>query len=223
MAVDGALLESAVDRGVATLRLYGWAEPTLSLGHFQPWNDPGLEQTLAALPRVRRLSGGGAIVHHHELTYSCALPPQHELAKSPRRLYRVVHEAVLAALQELGITAALRGEPERHRDGHFLCFLRGDPHDLLVGGSKILGSAQRRRRGAVLQHGAVLLRRSSYAPDIPGLDELCLRAPGAAKLFEPLSAALERVLGDTAVAGELTSAERERIDRSIAQGDWTGE
>src|SRR5436853_2225235 len=74
MAADEAMLETASERGLASLRFYTWTEPTVSLGYFQP--SEGREQVpnLAALAWVRRSTGGAAIVHHHELTYSFALP-----------------------------------------------------------------------------------------------------------------------------------------------------
>src|SRR6266567_4064320 len=71
MAADEALLESASERGVASLRFYTWSEPTLSLGYFQPSARP---LAVRSLPWLRRSSGGAAIVHHHELTYALALP-----------------------------------------------------------------------------------------------------------------------------------------------------
>ncbi|HEX6986574.1 MAG TPA: hypothetical protein VF170_14425 [Planctomycetaceae bacterium] len=176
MAFDEALLEAAVSRGEATLRVYRWSEPTLSLGYFQKSPPPDLPEPLLALPRVRRLTGGGAILHHHEWTYSCAVPKGHPLAARSEVLYDAAHEALIAAFADLGVAASLRGEADRAADANFLCFLRGDPRDVLVAGRKVVGSAQRRRRGAVLQHGSVLLRRSPLAPDVPGLEDL---APAA--------------------------------------------
>src|SRR3954469_17858125 len=75
MARDEALLHSAADRGVASLRFYTWTEPTLSLGYFQPAAVREGSAALAGLPWVRRSTGGDAIVHHRELTYALALPP----------------------------------------------------------------------------------------------------------------------------------------------------
>src|SRR4051812_24837067 len=72
MAADEAMLESAAGRGLASLRFYTWTGPTVSLGYFQP--SAGRETKLAALPWVRRSTGGAAILHHRELTYSFALP-----------------------------------------------------------------------------------------------------------------------------------------------------
>src|SRR5882724_9809402 len=74
MAVDEALLESAAVDGIATLRLYQWSEPTLSLGYFQPAADRQTHPASRECPLVRRASGGGAILHDRELTYSLAIP-----------------------------------------------------------------------------------------------------------------------------------------------------
>ncbi len=172
MAVDEALLEAALERGECTVRWYRWREATVSLGYFQAAEAGEAIPELSGLPIVRRLTGGGAILHHHEWTYSCSLPAGHPLAESPGQIYDRVHEQVVAALAEQGIRCALRGEALPDREGTFLCFGRGDPRDIVLNGHKILGSAQRRRRGAVLQHGSLLLRRSEHAPQFPGLLDL---------------------------------------------------
>ncbi|HSQ54269.1 MAG TPA: lipoate--protein ligase family protein, partial [Gemmata sp.] len=75
MAGDETMLESASERGIATLRFYTWTEPTLSLGYFQPAAD---REQLSPVPWVRRSTGGAGIVHHRELTYSFALPAKPE-------------------------------------------------------------------------------------------------------------------------------------------------
>ena len=84
MAVDEVLMGTASERAALTLRLYRWSAATVSLGHFQDQAKQQRDPRLASLPTVRRLSGGGAILHHHEQTYSCSLPPSHPLAQQPR-------------------------------------------------------------------------------------------------------------------------------------------
>ncbi len=74
MAVDEALLMDAVENGVATLRFYQWSEPTLSLGYFQRYSDREQHAASRKCAVVRRQSGGGAILHDRELTYSLMLP-----------------------------------------------------------------------------------------------------------------------------------------------------
>lgn len=172
MAVDEALLESAAGGGPTTLRLYQWETATVSLGYFQR-ETPEIEPDgrFHGLPAVRRLSGGGAILHDRELTYSVTIPETHPLAETPTRLYDVVHASIAAALAEWGITVEPRGVTDEGNKT-FLCFARGDRRDLVCKGFKVVGSAQRRRGRAILQHGSVLLSRSPWAPEFPGLAEL---------------------------------------------------
>ncbi|MEM9701346.1 MAG: lipoate--protein ligase [Planctomycetota bacterium] len=176
MAADAALLDAAAD-GTLGGRWYRWSEPTVSLGHFQKGRALN-EADLPDLPWVRRLSGGGAIVHHHEWTYALAVPRGHALAQSPERFYEAVHGELITALGSSGVSARLRGErsAESPRPDPALCFLRSDPRDIVTADRhgfvwKIVGSAQRRRKGAVLQHGSLLIAASPYAADLPGLRE----------------------------------------------------
>ncbi|MBA4062296.1 MAG: lipoate--protein ligase family protein [Isosphaera sp.] len=169
MAADEALL-GAADRGAASFRFYTWSEPTLSLGYFQP--SAGRDHPpLAALPWVRRPTGGAGIVHHHELTYCFALPAEAARASADSWVCRF-HRLVRAALADRGVASRLVVCGEEQKLGDVLCFLHHTPGDLAVGGSKIAGSAQRKFRGALLQHGSILLRRSLSAPELPGVCDL---------------------------------------------------
>jgi lipoate-protein ligase A len=177
MAIDEALLESAGRDDGWTLRFYGWSEPTLSLGYFQSIESRRSHAASGPCPVVRRQSGGGAIVHDMELTYALVAPIGHALARDSQRLYRAVHGAFVQALEAVGITARMydpAADAVRMPDAEepFLCFERRAAGDLVVGGAKIGGSAQRRRLGAVLQHGSVLIARSNSAPELPGIEEL---------------------------------------------------
>ena len=102
MAVDEALLKSANDSGQVTLRFYQWAAPTLSLGYFQKSADRALHRTSLGCEMVRRSSGGGAIVHDRELTYSLSLPGTNRWSSKQNDLYGSVHEAIVNYLQEIG-------------------------------------------------------------------------------------------------------------------------
>jgi lipoate-protein ligase A len=164
MARDEALLQRVACRDVAsTMRLYQWDPSTLSLGYFQPYADVLTQPpTIQAMPVVRRLTGGGAIIHENELTYSLTLPNDHPLlADGPVRLYELVHDAAIEMLAAAGIAAQRAGcnEPSggNAQRGPFLCFQRRHNLDVVVGHRKILGSAQRRTTGAVLQHGSLQL------------------------------------------------------------------
>ena len=176
MAVDEVLLESAIDDGVATLRWYTWCEPTVSLGYFQREADVRSDPRLANLPRVRRLSGGGTLVHDRELTYSLTLPGSQRLIERPPELYRLVHLAVADEFVRRGVNLELRGSTVKRTEEPVLCFAREDEHDLVLMGRKVLGSAQRRRRGAILQHGGLLLKASAVTPELPGIGDLCPQA-----------------------------------------------
>src|ERR1700682_6410647 len=92
MAVDQALLEHAASGGW-TLRFYSWIEPTLSLGYFQAHRDRRTHTASRGLPLVRRASGGGAIVHDHELTYSLSGPAPSTRSSATRRRFCAVHAA----------------------------------------------------------------------------------------------------------------------------------
>ncbi len=174
MAVDEALLESALATGDITLRIYQWETATVSLGYFQRLANRQSHAESLACPLVRRQSGGGAIVHDAELTYSLTLPPRHPWAAHPQRLYNAVHKSLIATLAQWRVTATMNCDPPQTEPSQepFLCFSRRAAGDVLVGDAKVIGSAQRRSHGAVLQHGSVLLQRSTAAPQLPGIEEL---------------------------------------------------
>lgn len=197
MATDEALLERAVHEGIATVRIYRWELPTVSLGYFQK-NE--VHASLAHLPRVRRLTGGGAILHHREITYSCALPADHPLADQSEQLYETVHTAIIDCLASHGAPLQMRGTTVHAEGGFhaepFLCFGRQDARDLVVAERKVVGSAQRRRRGAMLQHGSIVLEQSPFSIDFPGIRDLFpdSRWPAAEELMRELGSGLAAAL-----------------------------
>jgi lipoyl(octanoyl) transferase len=174
MALDEALLDAVATGQPGTLlRTYGWSVPTLSLGYFQRLAQVRADSRWQAAAIVRRPTGGGAIWHDHEVTYALALPKKHPLARPGTQLYRAVHAAIASGLVEFGIRADRRGEvfppDDCEQSRPLLCFTDRSAEDILFDGTKVVGSAQRRRGGAVLQHGSVLLRRSYQTPELPGL------------------------------------------------------
>lgn len=174
MAVDEALVDSAAHRGHATLRFYQWRPATLSLGYFQRASERQRHPASGDCPLVRRASGGGAIVHDQELTYSLAVPQDHPLAADAPALYRRVHQTLIDVFHTHSVRAnfCMGAGPESAAEQPFLCFQRRSPGDLLLKGEKIVGSAQRRRRGAILQHGSILLATSAWAPELPGIRDI---------------------------------------------------
>jgi lipoate-protein ligase A len=210
MAVDEVLLETALQEGLCTLRWYRWGQATLSLGYFQRLEAADSGAILRDLPVVRRLSGGGAIVHDRELTYSCALPASHPFVREPRKIYTSVHLTVIELLASYGISATLRGQSLSGLEGEFLCFGRGDQDDVVIGSEKILGSAQRRRKGAVLQHGSLVLQRSDAAPQFPGIFDLAGLAFEPPDLLDQLVVRTSRLISDSPARGTLSAAELAR-------------
>jgi lipoate-protein ligase A len=166
MAADEALLQGAAERGVASLRFYAWSEPTVSLGYFQP-----AAARLAGLPWVRRSTGGAALVHHHEVTYALALPPGRPWQTPGESWICRFHHLVTVALATVGAETRPVQCGDERKLGDVLCFLHQTPGDLLAGASKVVGSAQRKQKGALLQHGGILLAQSEHTPQLPGLLE----------------------------------------------------
>ena len=183
MSMDAALLQIAAERERSTVRIYQWSEPTVTVGYFQ-----GLTQSPGSpfpeLPVVRRLSGGGAILHDQEITYSVVLPASHAARQHPSAVYETVHRAIIELLIAAGVPCRLRSEfdamnpssefTESDRTAEsFLCFLRKNPNDIVhSSGRKIVGSAQRRRKGVILQHGSIILKASRLANQVQGIENL---------------------------------------------------
>jgi lipoate-protein ligase A len=227
MAVDEMLLETVDAEGGCWWRFYRWEQPTLSLGYFQTVEDRDRHMASRSCPVVRRLSGGGAILHDAELTYSFVVAADHHLAKQRERLYQTVHEALVEVLAGLGVEACPWGDrrPDASETNPFLCFQRRAPGDLVLGDVKIAGSAQRRGRDAVLQHGSVLLAQSKAAPELAGLTELSGRAIDGEVLVQPWLAALGNRLELDFAEASLSDAQRARaaalVRTKYAADDWT--
>ncbi len=243
MAVDEWLLRRAAETGQLTLRFYEWAEPTLSLGYFQAYGDRQSHAASLDLPLVRRASGGGALVHHHELTYSLAVPPGHPLATRAQDLYDAAHRSLVEVLATtvqptLGEFGRAGKTESRGTGEPFLCFSRRAQGDVIFAQTaettshalarcdKICGSAQRRQRGAVLQHGGVLLAGSPHAPELKGIREVAEQEITARDLREhwigPMTDQLGLTLarGETLTAGDCGEIEAIELGRFADRG-WT--
>lgn len=162
MAMDEVILESC-GRGetLPTLRLYAWDPPCLSLGYAQSLREvdmPRLRERGWDL--VRRPTGGKAILHTDELTYAVIGPLHHPLlAGSVLDSYRRLAQALLTALRHLGLPAEMHhAHPQQGAtQDNSVCFEAPSVYEITVGGKKLLGSAQARRRQGVLQHGTLPL------------------------------------------------------------------
>jgi len=218
MAADEALLESAATSGVTTLRFYTWEEPTLSLGYFQRLADRDGHQPSRQCALVRRCSGGGAILHDKELTYSFAAPMQAGRSAEAVAFYRAFHDTLIDQLIDSGIPARRCESPPMIAPGDqpFLCFQRRTAGDVLLGDAKIVGSAQRRRLGAVLQHGSIILETSPFAPELPGIETLSGKQIDVQELIERWTERLSVRLKLQFVAGTLTDEETRRAQSHAA-------
>jgi lipoate-protein ligase A len=158
MACDVALMERARRTGECVFRIYAWAQPTLSFGRHESAQRQYDAEAIAAavIGVVRRPTGGRALWHHREVTYSITAPlDRHEpLGASVRRFNRLL----LRALHALGVAVIEAAEPISLRPEGAACFAVPAAGELTLGGRKLVGSAQVRHDGALLQHGSILLR-----------------------------------------------------------------
>ncbi|MDX1576872.1 MAG: hypothetical protein R3266_00240 [Gemmatimonadota bacterium] len=173
MALDEAMLECARD-SVSLVRLYGWDPPCLSLGRHQAaprrWGGRDRSELVPGTDVVRRPTGGRSVFHGPEVTYAFACPDR--AWGGPKAVYRRIHRAIASGLGRLGVH--LDREPEagsgaaaaRLAPSGAACFRDPAPGEVLARGRKLVGSAQRRRRGALLQHGSILLRNHQDLGDI---------------------------------------------------------
>lgn len=201
MAVDEALLR-AVGRGDSppVLRFYAWEPWCLSLGYGQPDIDVDWDSLHAqGWQAVRRPTGGRAILHADELTYSLILPGDHPLAAgNVVESYRRLSEALLAGLHQLGVQPQALPMVEAHHNGP-VCFETPSHYEITAGGRKLVGSAQLRRAGAVLQHGSLPLGGD------PATICLALAFPDAAAREAAMARVRERATTLAAVVGQAVS------------------
>ncbi len=246
MAIDEAILNAIADGDAPpTLRFFAWEPATLSLGYGQPFADVDTARLSArGWGLVRRPTGGRAILHTDELTYSVAAPmDEPRVVGSVVESYRRLSDGLLAGLQRLGLQAhADRKDPStvtRAPDGtpimNPVCFEVPSDYEITADGRKLLGSAQVRKRGVVLQHGTLPLfgdiTRILDGLTYPDVEREALRARvrsraatladiGITASWDEAAEALARgfaeTLGLTLVRGDLTAAERADADRLVA-------
>ncbi len=198
MGVDEALLATAGGGGPPTLRLYAWSGPWLSVGYGQPEASvPAAACARAGVGVVRRPTGGRAVLHGADLTYAIAAP-EDALPPGLEGSYGLVAETLVRALRSLGV--AVEAAPRKAApgpDAAFDCFESPAADEICAGGRKLVGSAQRRVRGALLQHGSIRL-----APD----PEAARRAAGFARGVATSLAELDCPASESEVRAALEAA-----------------
>lgn len=213
MAIDVALMRRARETGETVLRVYGWEGPALSLGRNQPARGEydARRAALDGIAIVRRPTGGRALLHWREVTYSVTAPAAD--AGSLRASYGRINALLLDALRRLGVDARLAQPAGRAAVPSLApCFEAPAAGEVVAGGRKLVGSAQWREAGALLQHGSILvdddqplvaaLTRAPVPPAAPPatLRELLGRAPAASEVADALAHAV-RALEDPDVTG----------------------
>ncbi len=214
MATDHALLDRAAGprgRGEAVLRIYAWARPTLSFGLHERARIPRDAFTANAVDVVRRPTGGRALLHHREVTYSVTAPLTGGSALGLGESYRAINTLLRAALARMGVAA--EEAPRRGRAGApdgAPCFAEPNRGELVVDGRKLVGSAQRRDAHALMQHGSILLGDDQrMIARLRGDDALA--APPAATLVT----ALGREVSYREVRDALVAALEAAVDASV--------
>lgn len=203
MALDEALMARSRADGEVHVRVYGWSEPTLSFGRHQSARGRYDLRRAAELGVrfVRRPTGGRAVLHHREITY-CVAAPVGALG-SLRESYGRINRLLVDALRRLGVVAEEAGAAgPAPRPGVAPCFEEPVAGEIVAAGRKLVGSAQWRDRGALLQHGSILVD-----DDQALAGELLLSPPLAA----PSPATLTSLLGRAPSAGDFAAALGEAV------------
>lgn len=237
MALDEALMERARATGESVARVYAWSRPTISLGRNQTAKGlydldriRGLD-----LDIVRRPTGGRAILHHREITYSVTAPAGETSGLGES--YNNINAFLLDALSRLGVAATIAAPTRRSAPPSMSpCFNEPSAGELTFDGRKLAGSAQWRADGALLQHGSILIADDQSilstlaverGPDIPApatlLDALGF-APSLCDVADALTAAIESIDGVRPAQLELDDAIRARTSELVVRYNdnaWT--
>ncbi len=234
MAVDEALFYHKINGDIPpTLRIYGWKKPTVSAGYTQNTDISILNECRnSRYDYVCRLTGGGTVFHDRELTYSIVIGNEDVLI--PRKvieLYYLLAGGIIEGLKKLGIDAQFfqpPGSPEKFsmqaQTGlNKICFNSVSKYDIVINGKKLVGSAQRRHKSAVLQHGSVVIdmdqnNAPSFVTDliekgkITSLTEILQREVSFCEVSRALAEGFTEAMGIIFSRDELTLSEQSLID-----------
>lgn len=231
MAVDEMLLDGIQADVPYTLRFYTWRVPTVSLGYMQPWRQ-GVDVELARrldVDLVRRPTGGRAVLHNDELTYSLVGPSDYgPLAGGVVETYRRLAEGLCRGLRHFGADVdVVRPVGKQGRPGRTgACFSSRSRYELTYGHRKLVGSAQRRSDGRVLQHGSMPIGRpdarfwrvlgadgAEAAAATASLGEVLGLRPSLRALCGCLARSISEVLDLPTCPGALSARERRAVAR----------
>lgn len=244
MALDEALLMShAAESSPPTLRFYSWSPPAISLGNAQKLEEIDFQACQAnGVNVVRRITGGRAVFHDDELTYSLVASEDNQrisgdITESYHKIACGLHEG----LKKLGAEVGMARRPEKSSDKTAACFDAPSWYELIWQGKKVTGSAQTRKKHVILQHGSIplsmdvdkffiLLKLESekirkklverFKEKACGLDQVLERKVTYAEVREALIAGMEEKLNITLVPGRLTPEEEEITSRLIKENKY---
>ncbi|HEX3015842.1 MAG TPA: biotin/lipoate A/B protein ligase family protein [Desulfobacteria bacterium] len=249
MAVDEAITTvMSSGEGPPTLRFYGWAPACLSLGYAQRFTEVNPEACRKqGIDVVRRPTGGRAILHDREVTYSVIAPEENALVSGTiLQSYLKISRGLLFGLQKLGIQAEIVGHKDPNGLGTAACFDSPSFYELVIGGRKAVGSAQTRKNGILLQHGSIIREldadvlfellefpheaervrlKQAFRRKACALQEAAGRVFSDHEIVEAVTAGFAAAFGVKLVNGELTPEEQalaERLAESkYGRAEWS--
>jgi lipoate-protein ligase A len=228
MAIDEAISISFSEGKVpSTLRLYKWSIPSFSVGSFQKLEPDWLAfLNKKSIPLVRRMTGGRALLHDQELTYSFISSTRDPLFSGGiKGTFHAIANGLVAGLREIGVEAEIHAPGREERLGRSqnpLCFASTSWYEITVQGRKLIGSAQRRWVSHFLQHGSLLIDKSDvenrfFSGNEIALSDLLPQRCGFDKLEEAVKNGFEAALPITFRSGSLTKEEMERSELLIKE------
>ncbi len=241
MAIDEAIA-IACNKGIAppTLRLYAWNPPCISVGYFQDVDQvidisECKKQNIAI---VRRLTGGKAVLHNKELTYSIISPSKnHIFSNGIKGSYKLIADCLLHGINDLGISAEITERPSIKENG-FSCFLDTSFYEISVKGKKLIGSAQKRWKNLFLQHGSLIISPSYiqlagllrfnnhedrtrfinlHNEKSTSIEEETKRGSDIFEIKSSIKKGFEEKIGIKLFEGELTDFEKEEAERLLKE------
>lgn len=235
MATDETLLEMQAEDAKPVLRLYGW-EPSISLGRFQ--DTENIKRSLLdehGVACVRRMTGGGALVHGGDLSYSLVLPRSYLAGTGVKESYRHLCRFLMRLYEKLGLEAWFTADAGLEACPSPICLAANEPYDIVINGKKMGGNAQRYTKKTLLMHGSIPMRfeRERFAPLFgcdAGLERAaCLESLKIPIEYEELAElvrdSFSQTFGVHMEPGDLSHAEsartKELIEQKYADEKWT--
>ncbi len=248
MAIDEAVSQTMVEGVVPpTLRFYGWRPPCLSLGYAQKASEVEWDVCGSlGVDVVRRPTGGRAILHDQEVTYSVIAPEENPLVSGTiLQSYLKLSQGLLRGLRKLGIEAEMVSHKDLDELGTSACFDSPSFYEMVVGGRKTVGSAQTRKNGVLLQHGSIILdidadmlfsvlsfrneevrnrMKQAFRSKACSLQDAAGRKLDYQEVSEAIASGFCEALGITLVEGKLTPAEialaRKLAETKYGSDEW---